>query len=300
MLEAGELSDDRGTSGRDDAFGYGELNVAKAIENALMIHSSTTYAYTSLPYLDFGSNSTQLTIDLNKVGDGSLSVSNLTADSPTGLTYNDSGADSNGFGTYTIFIDRSSIPNGEFSNTIYFNFSNGEKVAVRIYYNVGTLRSRANIGKVYIGMYDYDTGDLWGSVVSEVDGYVSFVARDVPQGNYYILTSTDIDDDNTVCDYAELCEYYPPLRDTEEYFSVGNPNADVEGNLGEYQIYLTPRVRYGGINAASVSSSSNDDNKNKSQKIKSFDGNGKIIINNLVDSPKKIEVIKGDNSFGDE
>ena len=301
MLEAGELSDDRGTSGRDDAFGYGELNVAKAIENVLEdISSSTTYAYTSLPYLDFGSNSTQLTIDLNKVGDGSLSVSNLTADSATGLSYNNSGVDSNGFGTYTIFIDRSSIPNGEFSNTIYFNLSDGEKVAVRIYYNVGTLRSRANIGKVYIGMYDADTGELWGSLESEVDGYIAFIARDVPLGNYYILTSTDIDDDNTVCDYAELCEYYPPLNNTEEYFSVGNPSGD-ENNLGDYEIFLTPRVKYGGINAASVSSSSNDDNvKNKNKRIKSFDGNGEIIVNDLVDSPKKIEFIKGDKNFGDE
>ena len=100
--------------------------------------------------------------------------------------------------------------------------------------------------------------------------------------------------------FAELCEYYPPLNNTEEYFSVGNPSGD-ENNLGDYEIFLTPRVKYGGINAASVSSSSNDDNvKNKNKRIKSFDGNGEIIVNDLVDSPKKIEFIKGDKNFGDE
>ena len=112
------------------------------------------------------------------------------------------------------------------------NLSNGEKVAVRIYYNVGSLRSRANIGKAYIGMYDASDDSLWGSLEAVVNGSVSFTATDVAPGNYYILTSTDIDNDNTVCDYGELCEYYPKLGETTYYFTVS------DSNLTDYEIFL--------------------------------------------------------------
>jgi serine protease len=293
MLIAGELTDDRGASGRDDVFGYGELNIAKAIENVIEdTSSSTTFAYSSAPYLDFSSTTTQLNISLNKVGSSALSVTSLSADSATGLSYNSDASDVNGFGAYTIFIDRTSIPTGEFSNAIYFNLSDGDKVAVRLFYNVGTLRSRANIGKAFIGMYDASDNSLWGSLVADVNGSVSFTANDVPPGDYYILTSTDIDDDNTVCDFGELCEYYPRLSDTEQYFTVS------DSNLTGYEIYLYPRVRYGGIEAASVKNNTNK----KSDAINALEksissGTGLISIGSLSNIPTGNSSNKGDKTF---
>ncbi|MDA1238298.1 MAG: S8 family serine peptidase, partial [Proteobacteria bacterium] len=293
MLIAGELTDDRGASGRDDVFGYGELNIAKAIENVIEdTSSSTTFAYTSAPYLDFSSTTTQLNISLYKVGSSALSVTGLTADSATGLTYDDDAADVNGFGAYTIFVNRTSIPTGEFSNTIYFNLSDGDKVAVRLFYNVGTLRSRANIGKAFIGMYDASDDSLWGSVVTDVNGSVSFTANDVAPGDYYILTSTDIDGDNTVCDFGELCEYYPRISDTAEYFTVS------DSDLTGYEIYLYPRYRYGGIEAASVKNNTNkkSDVINASAKSISI-GEGLVSIKSLSDIPTGNSVNKGDKTF---
>ncbi len=215
----------------------------------------------------------------------------MSADSATGLTYT-SEADDNGFGAYTIFIDRTSMPTGEFSNTLYFNLSDGDKVAVRLFYNVGTLRSRANIGKAFIGMYDASDDSLWGSVVTDVNGSVSFTANDVAPGDYYILTSTDIDDDNTVCDFGELCEYYPRISDTAEYFTVS------DSDLTGYEIYLYPRFRYGGIQAASVKNNTNkkSDVINASAKSISI-GEGLVSIKSLSDIPTGNSVNKGDKTF---
>jgi hypothetical protein len=291
MLAAGELSDDRGVSGRDDIFGYGELNVAKLIENVNEdISSSTTYAYSSASYLDFGSSSTQLTLDLNKVGDGTLSVSSYTADSPTGFSYNASAADSNGFGTYTILIDRTSIIDGEFSNTIYFNLSNGESVGVRIYYNVGTLRSRANIGKAYFGMYDASDDSLWGSFEATLDGVASFLASDVPAGNYYIITSTDNDNDNTICSAGELCEFYPKLSGSATYFTVGT------SDLSDFEIFVQPRIKYGGIGAASLTSSSNQKIEKVYTRNESNKGSGQINITGLTQLPNEISESEFDSN----
>ena len=203
-----------------------------------------------------------------------MSVASLSADNVAGLSYNNLSTDSEGFGTYTISIDRSSIPDGEFSNTIYFNLSDGEKVAVRIYYDVGSTRSRPDIGKVYIGVYDASDNSLWGSGELETNGSVSFQAEDVGSGDYYILTSTDIDNDNFVCDYGELCEYYPQLDETTYFFTISDD--DVSG----YEIFLKPIIKYGGINAASVSTSDNQENYyNKSIKEKLNNGVGKIVFN---------------------
>ena len=294
MIAAGEMSDDRGATGKDNAFGYGELNVAKAIENVLEdISSDTTFAYTDVPYLNFATNTTQLNVSLNKVGTGSLSVTSLSADNTSGLTYNDGSANSDGFGTYTIFIDRSSLPQGEFSNTVYFNLSNNEKVAVKIYYNVGSLRSAPNIGKVYIAMYNASDNSLWGSLTTELDGSVGFTASNVAPGDYYILTSTDIDDNNTVCEFGELCQYYPPIGDQRSEFTVGS------SNLSGYEIFVESRERYGGSQAASINAKPNNETGvNLYLQDSSMVGTGKISLTSPL-LPNNI-MLKGSKSFTEE
>ena len=281
MLANGELTDDRGVAGDDDAFGWGELNLVKAIRNIQEDAGiSASFGYTSTSFLEFGSETTQLTVDLVKVGSSSLSFSNITSPNGTGLTYNQTSVDAEGFGTYTLFIDRSSIPNGEYSTIINFNLSDGSKIAVRVYYNVGALRSRPNIGKAYIGMYNASDDSLWGSLESEVDGSLSFIAEDVAPGDYYIATSTDINDNNIFCEYGELCEFYPRLSDTASYFTVS------DSNLSGYEIYLKPRYRYGGPNAASLSNNFNTtQNTDNSILQENTSGTGKIVINPIIEVP---------------
>ena len=156
-LQAGYLTDDIGASGYDTSFGYGRLNVAKAIENTLsnIGDTTTTFFSADASYLNFGDSTTQLSITLSKVGNASLSVTSLSADDASGLSYSSS-VDSNGAGTYTIYIDRSEVPNGAFQNRLYFNLSNSSQVSVSLYYEVGGARSRANMGKVFIGLYNSD------------------------------------------------------------------------------------------------------------------------------------------------
>ena len=174
----------------------------------------------------------------------------------------------------------------KYSTVVNFNLSDGSKVAVRVYYIVGSLRSLPNIGKVFIGMYDASDDSLWGYGELEVDGSVSFIANDVSPGDYYIVTSTDINDNNTICEYGELCEYYPRLSETSNYFTVS------DSNLSGYEIYLNPLYKYGGPNAASLSSNSQLSNINNNiSKQKNNSGSGKILINSISpaipDNPSK-------------
>ena len=245
-LQAGYLTDDIGASGPDTSFGYGRLNLAKAVENTLVQlgDSSTTFFASNTSYANFGSATTQINITISKVGNASLSVSSLSADDGTGFSYTSS-VDSNGAGTYTIYLNRGSIPNGEFQNRLYFNLSNSAKISIGLYYKVGSDRSRANLGKVFVGLYN-SSNSLTASGELSLDGSLSFLGNDIVDGNYYFIVSTDVDDDGYVCDVGELCEYYPEYGSSPSYFTVNG--TDTSGG----QIVLSPIWNYGGINAASV------------------------------------------------
>ena len=62
FIQNGYVTDDLGASGYDNYYGYGRLNMAKAIENTLANIGNTTitYIYTSESFVDFGNASTQV------------------------------------------------------------------------------------------------------------------------------------------------------------------------------------------------------------------------------------------------
>ena len=263
FIQNGYITDDIGTSGYDNSFGYGRLNMAKAIENTLsnIGNTTVTYMYTSESYVDFGNSSTQVNITLNKVGGSALSVSSLAADDATGLSYN-SNVDSEGVGTYTIYMDRGSIPNGEFQNRLYFNLSDSTKISIGAYYRVGAEKTRPNLGKAYVGLYN-DSNEVVAAGSLNFNGSLAFVANDIVDGNYYFVVSTDNDDDDTLCGFGELCQYYPEYGSNPSTFSVSGK--DTSGAI----IDIQPSFKYGGINAASTESNSSINPGNSIKKLNS-------------------------------
>jgi hypothetical protein len=209
-----------------------------------------------------------------------LSVSSLSADDATGLSYT-SNVDSEGVGTYTIYMDRGSIPNGEFQNRLYFNLSNSTKISIGAYYTIGADKTRPNLGKAFVGLYNND-GDNIAYGELDFDGYLGFVANDIIDGDYYFIVSTDIDDDNTICGYGELCEYYPEYGSQVSRFSVSGSDTE------NAEIYISPTFKYGGINAASTSNNIGLNNNNT--KLKSGDSLNKI---------RQIEILTDDKNTKD-
>ena len=63
-------------------------------------------------------------IEVTKVGDGELSVANVENDIPSAITITQQNVDENGFGTYRITLDRSSLPDGLYSTKTKVTFSN--------------------------------------------------------------------------------------------------------------------------------------------------------------------------------
>ena len=275
LLENGELTEDIGEAGYDTSFGYGRLNLAKAIESISedeSVEPESTYFYTEPPSIDFGNLTTQLDIELKKVGSGSVSVTNLTADDATGLSYS-SDVDAEGVGTYTIYINRSEIPDGLFQNRIYFNFDDSTRVSVGTYYQVGANRTRPDLGKVFVGLGTTDSEDWVAYADLDFDGFLVFIANDIVDGDYYFLISTDFDDDGWVCDVGEICAYYPEYGSNPETFEIAGE--DISGP----EIPIRAIFNYGGINAASTNKNVEDDGS-KTSGIRKPEGQmkGSILI----------------------
>lgn len=263
FIQNGYITNDIGATGYDIKFGYGRLNLSKAVENTLnnIGNTTVTYMYTDQSFVDFGNASTQVDITLNKVGSSALSVSSLSADDAVGLSYT-STVDAEGVGTYTIYMDRGSVPSGEFQNRLYFNLSDSTKISIGAYYQVGAEKTRPNLGKAYVGLYN-NSDEVIASGALDFDGSLSFVANDIVDGSYYFIVSTDIDNDNLICGYGELCEYYPEYGSAISRFDVSG------SDTSNAEIYVSPTFKYGGINAASAGNNSNLDADGKTVRVTS-------------------------------
>ena len=278
----GSFTYDLGTTGRDNEYGYGLINFAKSANSVITQEGLTkTYAYVNPGIIDYGFDITSIDVVLNKVGSGSLSVSNLAADNATGLTYTSS-VDADGYGTYTLNFDRSSYPNGLFENKIYFNMSDGTSPTIAMRYAKGSQPSRANIGKVYIGLYN-SSNDVVASGYLELDGSLAFeTTGKVPIGDYYYIISTDIDNDGYICTSGEICEIYPLSDSSEQYISV--TDSDVTGDV------VTLRAISSGTSSFSSFSSEEFNNKNIYQSLSSSFG---ISASKKPDENKIIYEFKG-------
>ena len=278
----GSFTYDLGTTGRDNEYGYGLINFAKSANSVITQEGLTkTYAYVNPGIIDYGFDTTSIDVVLNKVGSGSLSVSNLAADNATGLTYTSS-VDADGYGTYTLNFDRSSYPNGLFENTIYFNMSDGTSPTVAMRYAKGSQPDRANIGKVYIGLYD-SSNNVVASGFLELDGSLAFeTSGKVPIGDYYYIISTDIDNDGFICNSGEICEIYPLSDSSDLYISV--TDSDVTGDA------VTLRAISSGTTSLSSFSSEEFNNKNIYQSLSSPFG---ISAGKKPDEDEILDIFKG-------
>ena len=281
-ISNGSFTYDLGATGRDNEYGYGLIDFAKSANSVITQEGLTkTYAYVNPGIIDYGFDTNSIDVVLNKTGSGALSVDGLAADNATGLTYSSS-IDAEGYGTYTLNFDRSSYPNGLFENKIYFNMSDGTSPTVAMRYAKGSQPNRANIGKVYIGLYN-SSNDVVASGYLELDGSLAFeTTGKVPIGEYYYIISTDIDNDGYICNSGEICEIYPLSDSSELYISV--TDSDVTGDA------VTLRAISSGTSSLSSFSSKVFKNKNNYQSLSSQYG---ILASKKPDDNEVLDLYKG-------
>jgi serine protease len=208
LLASGKITEDLGSSGRDDFFGYGLINAQKAVyETSLLIGGSVETPQPQLVVnpsaLNFGLTATTATLTLVNAGGGDLQLQRVSENSTGFLS-----VVANSPSEYVVTVNRKGLNSGTYSATISFE-SNVNTVNIPIILQVGDPNNTGDAGHHYVLLVDATTKES----VQELDanatnGIYEFSFSNVPKGTYLIVAGTDMNNDAQICDGGEACGAY--------------------------------------------------------------------------------------------
>ena len=211
LLVAGELTEERGAPGRDDFFGYGLIDAARAVLAVEGVAPANPLPVATPSSLNFGSVTTVSQVTISNSGGGSLSVDPPTISPASALSWlavSAESVDANLLGIYRVTVNRNVVVDGTYSATIVFNSDAGTlNIPVLMQKFAQTISDDA--GFHYILAVDALTLEIVATATAEaVNGDYAYEIRDVPAGEYLIYAGTNVDNDDDVCDAGEACGAY--------------------------------------------------------------------------------------------
>ncbi len=239
MLATGALTDDLGVPGRDDQFGHGLINAQRAVLAALEA-SGTTPAdnprlAASASVLNFGADSSSLSLVLRNGGKGELALLQLTASQPW-LRIAPVNVDTAGLGEYSVNVERAALVPGVYTADITAE-SSVNTLTVQVLVSAFDGTSGAGAGVIYVLLYDPLRDETVAEFATSGNGAnYPFEFTDIPAGRYEILAGTDADNDLNICDAGEACGAWLTV-DQPILIDVGNDLGELDFPV-EYQVNL--------------------------------------------------------------
>jgi len=230
QLIAGNLTDDIGTPGRDNSFGYGLLNAQKAVTAAFTLGGAPPPDNPMLGVtpmsLNFDAVTTAIEITAQNTSSGTLQLTSISANQPW-ITVTQVSIDGSNLGTYRVAIDRSNLADGIYSGQITAQ-SSVNTVNISVIVSVSTTGASSDVGYIYVLLIDSDTGTLIDEISPPAaNGTYSFTFSNVPAGTYEIIAGSDFDNDFFICDSGEACGIYLTIdQPTQLDVSVDESNLD--------------------------------------------------------------------------
>ena len=149
LLASGVLTQDLGTPGRDEDFGYGLIDALKAV--SAVKSAIPTALFVSEPAVSFDApsgNTASHDVTVQKVGNGKLAVIGTTSNSAW-LTIAPRVVDTAGIGQYTIHVSNSGLSDGTYAGVVTFDIDNGTKLRVDVTMKLrgGAAQVGGNVGR---------------------------------------------------------------------------------------------------------------------------------------------------------
>ncbi|GLQ33493.1 S8 family serine peptidase [Litoribrevibacter albus] len=216
LLQSGDLTDDLGTPGKDDVFGYGLINARKAMLAATGALNASANIVLSSNSLNFGSFSDNLNITVTDSSGGDLTI-NSTIPSESWLNITEDTIDGKGFGSYQVSIDRNSLADGLYNASIVFDATNTEDMTslqetLNVSMQVTTTPNTADAGYIYILAINPENDETLGFTEASSDnGVYSYTIENLEPGEYHVIAGSDFNADNFICDQGDSCGAYPTL-----------------------------------------------------------------------------------------
>lgn len=229
LLQNGDLTNDMGSTGRDDDYGFGLMDAKKAVDQAVNSLNSSIPSLSSVPVIATTPAPLYIEAEAGQVYAaknsfylshqyGAVPSNIVVTSSNTILQVTPTSDVVNGLGEYELSLDASGLSKGVYSETITVDYQYGstptnasQAFNIRLY--IGELDTLGEVSKMVARLVDVDADKTIMDVPLNSD--FSFEFTNIPKGNYQVFAGTDIDNDGYVCSQAEVCGAYPYLIDRE-------------------------------------------------------------------------------------
>lgn len=216
LLASGRITIDvagNGPTTRDPFSGFGLIDAYRSVLEARALAgggATPPVAIAQPTSLIFGEVATQLGFSIQAGGTGPIAVTSVSDDA-SWLTISGGGA--NGFGSYLAQVNRTGLPEGDYSARITINTSVAGSQQLSVTMRVGPAPQGGSVGKVYVSLVDPVTFLTVGSAEAAGAGAeLGFVLQNLRAGPYLLIASTDNDNDFELCDPGESCGVYPDFE----------------------------------------------------------------------------------------
>ncbi|MEC5386249.1 S8 family serine peptidase [Uliginosibacterium sp. H3] len=229
LIANGQITDDLGATGRDDATGYGLINARKAVDQAAALVSGggspSGIVVASPASISFGSLASSATLELKLTAASSEVVTSITSSSPAVSVAASSVNATTKLGTYTVTADRTTLPLG--SSYPYLTVTTNQrsfKVQLTIIKVAPGTSPTTNYGRMIVAISNANTGVRLGITnVYAANGKYAWSISGIPASDIRVIAGTNLNYNGYFCDLGEVCAIYPDAA-----FSI-KVNADTSG-----------------------------------------------------------------------
>ncbi|MGD8884607.1 MAG: hypothetical protein PVF34_03230, partial [Gammaproteobacteria bacterium] len=157
---------------------------------------------------------TAIDISIRNGGDGTLNlIESPTNDSDGWLkvTAIDTDPDT-GLGIYRVAINAANVTSDATTLAAQITVtSDANTLQIPVIAQLQDIPFAENAGTQYVLLLDSNRNALYQVDVDVSDGLYRFRFNNIPRGNYYVVTGSDINNDQTICEAGESCGEFPTL-----------------------------------------------------------------------------------------
>ncbi len=234
------IVDDLGPQGRDDQYGWGLINAAKAVRHAIELSGgvpdNAPLLQANPKKLDLGTQQTELRFALQNAGGGSLTINSVSCSACPGWLSLIAPDNTLKPGEYRVRVNRTGLAPGIYGEVLRFTSSaNSETVEIRMEVEAGAAADDS--GRHYMLLIPKGSNVATHYVEVEAnEGRYRWRFENVPAGSYFIAAGTDHDNDGFICDAGEACGYYPDA-DINHFFEVNASRNGINFTTG-FSIFM--------------------------------------------------------------
>ncbi|MAM86409.1 MAG: peptidase S8 [unclassified Hahellaceae] len=255
LISSGELTNDIGAAGWDEYYGYGLIDAHKAVLAAQNLANGGGGSPSPSPRVVASPNtitfdqSARASFTVSNMGGGAPSVIGV-ADNAPWLSVSAGQVNGSGFGEYIANINRNGLSDGAHQASITVSLDTGSQLVIPVTVQVGASSAGGSMAQQYVLLFEAgESGGTFDTIVQTVTpqisgGTATYSFENVPVGDYYVVSGSDLDNDGFVCQSGESCGAHPVIGRPEPVNAMGSP---VEGI--DFTIDLV-----GGVSSQSVGS----------------------------------------------